>query len=103
MRPIEHSFASYFGEPSIGFWESDSFFAAAFQDGDAIRLDIVRRDLTDGVTWDELRGVKNACGFADMDAIEFYPREADVINTGNVRHLYIFKTKLPLIRRNDNG
>lgn len=103
MRPVLGHCQSYFGEPSIGLWESDVFIAGAFQDGDAIRLDIRRKDLKDGITWDELREIKNGCGFADMDAIEFYPRESDVLNTGTARHLYIFKEVLPLIRRNSNG
>lgn len=99
MRAISLQTKSYFGEPSIGAWTDDVFMAVAFQDEAAIRLDICRLDLKDGVTWDELQALKNACGFADYDGIEFYPRKADVINTGNIRHLYLFKEPLPLIRR----
>lgn len=99
MQKLDQSIASYFGEPSVGCWASDTFAAAAFRDGDAIRLDIMRHDRNDGVTWDELRAIKNACGFADKDALEFFPRETDVINTGNIRHLYVFDAPLPLIRR----
>lgn len=90
---------SYFGELSVGVWESEEYAAAAFEDGTAIRLDICRHDLKDGLTWDQLREIKNACGFSEYDGVEFYPRENDVINTGNIRHLYLFKEKLPLIRR----
>ena len=93
---------SYFHEPSIGIWESDTYKAYAYKDLDAIRLDIERKDGKDGITWDEIQRIKNDCGFKDQDAIEFYPAEADVINTGNVRHIYIFKEKLPLIRRSCN-
>jgi hypothetical protein len=46
-----------------------------------------------------LMEIKNQCGFADYDGMEFYPKEKDIINTGNVRHLYLFKENLPLIRR----
>lgn len=90
---------SYFHEPSIGIWESKLYKAYAYKDLDAIRLDIERKDGKDGITWDEIQQIKNDCGFKDQDAIEFYPAEADVINTGNVRHIYIFKEKLPLVRR----
>ena len=95
--------ASYFGEHSIGAWESDTYCAAAFRDGEAVRLDLMRRDEHGGITWDQIREIKNACGYADKDAIEFYPREADVINTGNRRHIYIFDDLLPLVRRKQNG
>jgi hypothetical protein len=99
MQPIDKPITSYFKEPSIGVWASEEFIAAAFQEEKAIRLDICRLDLQDGLTWDMLREIKNACGFADYDGIEFYPREQDVINTGNIRHLYLSKELLPLIRR----
>lgn len=99
MRKKPATVKSYFNEPSLGVWESDEYAAAAFNDGTAIRLDICRHDLKDGLTWDQLREIKNQCGFADFDGIEFYPREKDVINTGNIRHLYLFKDQLPFIRR----
>ncbi len=99
MKPSTQKWLSYFGEPSIGAWESDVFVASAFVDGDAIRLDIHRKDMKDGITWDQLQSIKNDCGFEGLDAVEFYPAQKDVINTGNYRHLYIFREKLPLIRR----
>lgn len=90
---------SYFHEPSIAIWESELYKVYAYKEEFAIRLDIERRDGKDGITWDEIQQIKSDCGFANQDAIEFYPSEADVINTGNVRHLYIFYEKLPIIRR----
>lgn len=79
--------------------QSEDFYVAVMQDVGAIRLDIVRHDLRDGITWDELQQVKRDCGFGEQDAIEFYPADKDVCNTGNVRHLYVFDARLPLIRR----
>lgn len=90
---------SYFHEPSIGIWESEKFKVYAYKDQNAIRLDIERKDKNDGITWDEIQQIKSDCGFKDQDAIEFYPAQTDVINTGNVRHLYVFTERLPLIRR----
>ena len=80
-------------------FESEKFYAAVILDADAIRMDIVRKDMKDGITWDELQQIKNECGYRDLDAIEFYPRESDLFNTGNVRHLFVFNEKLPFIRR----
>lgn len=90
---------SYFGEPSLWVWRDETYFVAAFQDQDAIRLDIHRVDAQGGLTWDDLREIKRQCGFANYDAVEFYPREADVINTGNARHLYVFTEPVRLVRR----
>jgi hypothetical protein len=99
MKPSATLWTSYFGESSVGAWESKDFGAAAFRDGESIRLDVFRRDMKDGITWDQLQAIKNECGFANRDAVEFFPAEDAVINTGNYRHLYIFEEKLPLLRR----
>lgn len=99
MKPSGIQWTSYFKEPSIGAWESQDFGAAAFRDGEAIRLDVFRKDMKDGITWDQLQTIKKECGFGDLDAVEFFPAEKDIINTGNYRHLYIFEEKLPLVRR----
>ncbi len=102
MKAIPHPIrqTSHFGEPSINSWHvGERYFVAAFKDGNAVRLDILRNDLTDGLTWDELQGIKNACGFENQDAVEFYPAQSDVLSCANMRHLYVFDEKLPLVRR----
>jgi len=99
MEAITPITASYFGEPAVSAWASDRFLAHAYEDCGTLRLSVERKDGHDGITWDELQQVKNDCGFADQDAIEFYPAQADVINTGNVRHLYVFPGRLMLIKR----
>lgn len=103
MQKLDGPQKSFFGEDAIGVWQDADFYVAAFQEPLAIRLDVVRHDLADGVTWDQLRAVKVGCGFGDFDAVEFFPAERDVLNTGNVRHLYIFTEPLPLIRRGTHG
>lgn len=100
MIATDEKILSYFGEQSKGVWESKLYKVVAFAEGGALRLDIERKDKKDGITWDELQQIKNDCGFIDKDAIEFYPKQSDVINTGNVRHLYVFADQLPFIRRN---
>lgn len=99
MVKSNKQFNSYFGEPSIGAWEDKDFVVAAFKDGETIRLDFHRKDWKDGITWDEIQYIKDSCGFEDFDAIEFYPAKKDILNNANFRHIYIFKDKLPLIRR----
>lgn len=103
MVKVDREQKSCFGEIAIGVWESADFLAAAFQDAGAIRLSVIRQDMKDGIGWDELQRIKSECGFGDRDAVEFYPRDADVLNTGNLRHLYIMDEKLPLIRRGPHG
>ena len=46
-------------------------------------------DFVDGITWDELMEVKRGCGYGDFDAVEAYPKDGDIVNVANFRHLWI--------------
>lgn len=48
----------------------------------------------DGLTWDELQQIKADIGYADWYGVEVYPRQEDVINVANMRHLWL--TREPL-------
>ena len=99
MKKINFQCKSYFGEDSVGCWESDLYNVYAFLDNGTIRLDIEKKDKKDGIKWEELQQIKSDCGFGEFDAVELYPSNKDVINTANWRHLYIFLSSLPLVRR----
>ena len=45
----------------------------------------------DHITWDELQNIKNKIGYAQYDALEVYPREEDIVDVANVRHLWVLK------------
>lgn len=40
------------------------------------------------ITWDELQAIKNQVWGKDARAIEVYPAQGDVVNSGNWRHLW---------------
>lgn len=72
------------------------------------RLSILRtalsgKDWEDRIGWDELQAVKTQCGYAELDAVEVYPRAADVINVAALRHIWILKGLLPFAWRRTNG
>lgn len=102
---IKHDFTvpSYGGEVSIGAWSNDKIVVGAFKDGDSIRLDIANKDLSGVFSWEDLQEIKSQCGYGNYDAVEYYPADIDVINTANIRHLYVFTHKLPLIKRLNDG
>ena len=50
----------------------------------------------DGITWEEIQQIKRECGYADSYAIEIYPREEDVVNVANFRHIWILPEPLPI-------
>jgi hypothetical protein len=94
----------------IQVWESCRYFALLFveppYDGiDVRRLSICRCTLkADGsgweenLSWDELAQVKRECGFADLYGLELYPRDVDILNCVNVRHLWLLARPLQLGR-----
>jgi len=99
MKKVYKKVKSYFLEDSVGCWESDVYEVYGFQDNGTLRLDIKRKDKQDGIKWEDLQQIKDDCGFSNFDAVEFYPKNKDVINTENWRHLYVFFEELPWIRR----
>jgi hypothetical protein len=40
------------------------------------------------ISWDQLQAIKNAIWGADARAVEVYPRQGDLVNSGNFRHLW---------------
>jgi hypothetical protein len=84
---------------------SRHFVVQIFHRDDATRLSINRTminskgDWLDGITWDDLMAVKSQAGYGDMDAIEIYPRNSDIINVANIRHLWIPKVPPSFIWR----
>lgn len=82
--------------PQLRVWRSRDFLVQEFAaDTPAIaRLSVCRTTLVgdrwqDGITWDDLQRIKRECGYADADAMEIYPADADVVNVANMRHLWI--------------
>lgn len=48
----------------------------------------------DGITWDELQQLKREAGWGDADAVEVFPRDQDLVNVANMRHLWIPSERL---------
>lgn len=68
--------------------------------GGIIRLSVNRSTLLgdgrweDGIAWDDLQRLKAEAGYADRFAVEIYPADVDVVNVGNVRHLWLLPEPL---------
>lgn len=68
--------------------------------GCVARMSVVRSTLDgdrwqDGISWDDLQRLKREAGFGDYDAVEVFPRDIDVVNVANMRHLWILSEPLP--------
>lgn len=60
----------------------------------ACRTEVDGDDWKAGISWDNLQDLKRRLGFADKYAIEVYPREVDLVNVANLRHLWILPEPL---------
>lgn len=76
-------------------WRSRDFLVQIYEEPNGIeRMSISRTSLhgerwMDGITWDDLMGLKRQAGRGDRDALEVYPADKDVINVANMRHLWL--------------
>jgi hypothetical protein len=57
----------------------------------AFRLAIKREDKEPIRDWRVLQDIKNAVAGPDCEAIELYPPESEVTDTGNMYHLWVFR------------
>jgi hypothetical protein len=80
----------------IKAYRSRRFMAQLYQNGGWLRISVNRSEYLpeadcwkDGISWDDLMEVKAQLGFGDHDAIEIYPRNSDVVNVTNMRHLFL--------------
>jgi hypothetical protein len=46
------------------------------------------------ISWDDLQRIKREIGRGEMYAVEVYPRDADLVNVANMRHLWLFDEPL---------
>lgn len=66
------------------------------------RLSVIRTKINtaghwqDGLTWDELMEIKRELGFGDVYAVEIYPRDSDIVNVANMRHLFLLPEPLSI-------
>lgn len=85
----------------IEVWLSDEFLVQVFDEGHSTRMSVNRVTRSnykwdDNITWDELQEIKCQIGRGQKYAIEIYPRDCDVVNVANMRHVWILKKALPI-------
>lgn len=80
-------------------FRSRSFLVVLWREDDHLRLSINRTLLSktrlghfeDGITFDEIQKIKSEVGFGDFTGLEVYPRDSDLIDVANMRHIWLFK------------
>jgi len=100
--------------PPVRVYRSRRFLMLEFgAEHGVVRLSVIRNVLAvdgarwgDRITWDELQQLKAEAGYADHDAVEVYPRQRDVVNVANMRHLWVSVHEtlpMPFVWRRDLG
>lgn len=96
--------------PPLVVMRSKDFLVQIFDErprGGLYRLSVSRTHIDstgewlDGITWDQLQRVKTEAGFGDHEAVEIYPREGNVVNVSNMRHLWLLERPMPFSWGND--
>lgn len=96
-------------EAPVRVWQSRKYLAQLY-DAEALpmppttvmRLSVCRVTIQDngrwddGLSWDDLMQVKREIGYGDWYAVEIYPRDRDIVNVANMRHLWILAAPLQL-------
>lgn len=103
---LPYGFRHHPGAPET-VYQSRRFLAQLYRDQcagteGALRLSVNRCTLNpdgrwqENLSWNELMQVKRECGFGDWYAVEVYPRDRDIVNVANMRHLWLLTTPLPI-------
>lgn len=90
----------------IHAWASKKYFVQVFHECEGVTRLSVNRIAYDGssweaeITWDEMQAIKNAVSGYNSYAVEIYPKQDDVVNVSNMRHLWVLRDVLPFGWRN---
>lgn len=84
-------------DPSrIEVWKNNRYLAQVFSEpGGILRVSvntiIAGKDgrWVDGITWEQLMEIKRQVGRGEEYAVEVLPRDTDIVNVANMRHLWI--------------
>jgi hypothetical protein len=81
---------------------SRTHLAQIFDEGNGIlRMTINRAWVADDgnwaeeIEWETLMRLKREAGYGDLDAVEIYPADKDVVNVAAMRHLWILPEPIP--------
>ena len=84
-------------------WVSREYLVQVFDEGYGVQRLSANRTTArpdgrwdDGLTWDEMQRIKREIGRGDLYAVEIYPRDRDVVNVANMRHLWMLQEPLSI-------
>ena len=85
----------HFDPKRIEVWKNSQFLAQAFVEPCGLRVSVnsivagKSGRWVDGITWEQLMEIKRQIGRGGEYAIEVLPRDMDIVNVANMRHIWI--------------
>lgn len=103
MVPCEQWPAAQHDPKRLEVWVSREYLVQVFAEGDGVERISANRTTArpegrwnDGLTWDEMQAIKRQIGRGDLYAVEIYPRDCDVVNVANMRHIWVLPEPLSI-------
>lgn len=81
----------------VNVWRSRDFLVQEYSsENSPRRLAICRTSVDtdigrwqDGITWDDIQRLKREAGYGNIDAVEIYPNDRDIVNVAAIRHIWL--------------
>jgi hypothetical protein len=87
----------------VEVWLSRKYLVQVFEEAEGVlRVSVNRTTMrADGrweenLVWDEMQEIKRQIGRADSYAVEVFPRDRDIVNVANMRHMWILPSPLSI-------
>jgi len=93
---------------AIAVWRNREYLVQVYHEkesGVVARLSINRTSLDalggwrQDIPWEDMQRLKREAGYGGFDAVEVFPRDMDVVNVANMRHLWVLQEQLPFAWR----
>lgn len=103
LEPVPRERWPRTGNGLVEVWISRKYLVQVYEEADGmLRASINRTTMQDDgnwkedLTWDEMQDIKRQIGRADCYAVEVLPRDCDIVNVSNMRHMWILPAPLSI-------
>ena len=85
----------HFDPKRLEVWKNNQFLAQVFVEPCGLRVSVntivagKTGKWVDGISWEQLMEIKRQIGRAEEYAVEVLPRDKDIVNVANMRHIWI--------------
>lgn len=107
LTPIPRDEWPIMSPEPISCWVSKRYMVQVYQEPNYHQWSLYRMSICrttqngkgqwdDKITWDEIQAIKTELGFGTKFGIEIYPRDDEVVNVANMRHIWLLPIPLDI-------